>query len=198
MELERMILDGELRSGDRLDERDLADRFGVSKGPVREAARFLQHDGLVDAVVHEGIYVRSLSLEDALDLYDLRAMLAGHICARLAARVREDQKAELRDYIDRMDAARDDAEAYVALNFEFHSRIAQLSGAERAAALYASLGKEVRLMRRRVLFAPDAVAVSCIEHERIVTAILAGDIEAAQREGAQHHLNGKARLKQTF
>ena len=198
MELERMILEGELRSGERLNENDLAGRFGVSRGPVREAARFLQHDGLVDAIAHEGVYVRTITLEEALDLYDLRAVLAGHICACLASRATAADKVELRDFIARMAAASAEAQAYVSLNFEFHTRIAQMSGAERAAAIYTSLGKEVRLMRLRVLLAPDATSVSCVEHERIVAAIEAGDADAARHEGTQHHLNGKARLKQTF
>ena len=83
-EIERMILEGELQTGERLNEIHLADRLGVSRGPVREAARALEREGLVKAVVNQGVYVRSLSAQEALELYDLRAMLAGYLCARVA------------------------------------------------------------------------------------------------------------------
>ena len=72
-ELERMILDGEFKSGERLDENGLARQLGVSRGPVREAARSLEREGLVDAVANQGVFVRQLAIEDALELYDLRA-----------------------------------------------------------------------------------------------------------------------------
>ena len=61
-ELERMILHGDIAPGDRLNEYALAEQLGVSRAPVREAARSLEREGLVTAVANEGVYVRKLGL----------------------------------------------------------------------------------------------------------------------------------------
>ena len=195
-ELERMILEGELRNGERLNENSLADHLGVSRGPVREAARSLERAGLVKAVAHKGVYVRNLSSDEVLELYDLRAMVAGYLCARVAEAGDATVLVALREFVTRMQEVANvgDEDAYFALNLRFHDEIAEASGATRAADLYGSLGKEVRLMRLRVLTGAEALAVSNAEHGRIVGAMECGDVDAARMEGGQHHINGKKRL----
>ena len=198
--LERMILQGEVEAGSRLNEMSLAEQLGVSRGPVREAARSLEREGLVTTVANQGVYVRKLSLEDALELYDLRAMIAGHLCAAAAQDAPADAKAELRDYVERMDDAIVEADEarYFDLNLAFHDRIAEASGLTRSKELYGSLGKEVRLMRLRVLSGEAALKLSNVEHDEIVAAIELGDVDQARAAGAQHHMNGKARLLETL
>lgn len=195
-ELERMILLGEIAGGERLNEALLAEQLGVSRGPVREAARSLEREGLVQAVANEGVYVRSLSVEEGLELYDLRAMIAGYLCATLAQTATEKVKDELRGFLARMEAAitAGNEPEYFGLNLAFHDHIASASPAARARALYVALGKEVRLLRLKVLNGAEALTQSSDEHAAIVAAIVAGDVEGARRAGAAHHANGKARL----
>lgn len=195
-ELERMILMGEIGAGERLNEAALADLLGVSRGPVREAARSLEREGLVEAVANEGVYVRSLSPQDGLELYDLRAMMAGYLCAALAARPDTGVHAELHAFLADMARAMttQDEAAYFDLNLAFHDRIAEAACMPRARALYLSLGKEVRLLRLKVLSGASALRQSNEEHARIVEAIVAGDVEGARAAGAAHHASGKERL----
>lgn len=199
-ELERMILGGAVPAGERLNEHDLATQMGVSRAPVREAARSLERDGLVTTVANQGVFVRKLSNEDALELYDLRAMIAGYLCARVAEQADGAMRADLRDRVARMDeiAAADDADAYFSANLAFHDRIAELANSQRASALYIALGKEVRLFRLRVLSGAESLLVSNEEHDGIVRAIEAGDADAARAAGSGHHLNGKKRLIETL
>jgi DNA-binding GntR family transcriptional regulator len=199
-ELERMILLGEVAQGERLNEISLAKKLGVSRGPVREAARSLEREGLVMTVANQGVYVRKLSVEDALELYDLRAMIAGHLCAAAAIAASSEAKAKMRTFVLQMEDSikTGDEQAYFTLNLDFHDCVAAASGSLRATALYGSLGKEVRLMRLRVLSGESALRRSNIEHDQIVTAIENGDVETARSAGAQHHLNGKKRLLETL
>jgi DNA-binding GntR family transcriptional regulator len=199
-ELERMILAGELEAGERLNEVDLANKLGVSRGPIREAARSLERCGLITTVANQGAFVRKLSTEGILELYDLRAMIAGYLCARVAECGSKAQKVELRGYVTKMEAAvkQENRERYFELNLDFHDHIAALSGAERATEMYVSFGKEVRLMRFRVLNGLTAIASSNEEHHQLVCAIECSDIDQARTLGARHHLNGKERLKATF
>lgn len=77
IELRRLINNGSLRDGDRLIERDLATHFSVSRVPLREAIRQLEHDGLVAIFRNRGAIVRTLSVDDLEEIYQLRALLEG-------------------------------------------------------------------------------------------------------------------------
>ena len=70
-ELERLIVSGDLPAGQRLNEQQLAARFGVSRGPVREALRSLEHAGLVTSVVNLGMFVRQVGVAEASEIYDI-------------------------------------------------------------------------------------------------------------------------------
>lgn len=198
-ELERMILDGEVKAGERLNEISLAGQLGVSRGPVREAARSLESEGLVTTVANQGVFVRELAVGDVLELYDLRAMIAGYLCGLAAEQADPSVAAELGRLVTKMDdaIADIDEERYFELNLAFHDHIAKAAGAYRARVLYTSLGKEVRLMRIRVLTGKNSLSLSNAEHAGIVAAIKRGDSEDARNKGAQHHMNGKKRLLET-
>lgn len=195
-ELERMILNGAIHAGERLDENKLAEQMGVSRGPVREAARSLESEGLVKSIANQGVFVRNLSVEEALELYDLRALVNGYLCARLAETADTEIIRELRSFVADMDTAiaTEDEGRYFELNLAFHDRIAVASDRARAPALYVSLGKEVRLLRHRALTGLESLRLSNEEHRLIVDAIESGDAGQAHEEGARHHSNGKKRL----
>lgn len=199
-ELEGMILRGDIAAGERLNEQMLASQLGVSRGPIREAARLLERDGLVTSLANQGVFVRQLSLEDALELYDLRAVIAGYACSRLATRSTSAQRSELSEMVSAMDRAisEDEEEVYFALNLRFHDRIAEMAGSGRTADIYTGLGKEVRLMRRRVLHGADSMRLSNEEHKDILAAIEAGDAILARGKAEHHHFNGKRRWLDTL
>src|ERR1700722_2689859 len=83
-ELERMIITGELQAGDRINESTLAQLFGISRGPIREACRSLEKSSLVRVVANRGVFVREMSVEQAVEIYDVRAHIFG-LAGRVAA-----------------------------------------------------------------------------------------------------------------
>jgi len=198
-EIERMILSGALPAGERLNEQHLAARLGVSRGPVREAVRGLEKAGLVVAVRNQGSFVRQVSGEEALELYDLRAVLTGLACARLAEGATPGQLAALRDLVARMDAARKagDAPAYYAANLDFHAALLAHGAGPRARRLYEELGNELHLFRRRALVEPENMRESNAEHAEILRAIAARDAAAARAAGEAHIAGGKRRFRAT-
>ncbi|MFY0690467.1 MAG: GntR family transcriptional regulator [Paracoccaceae bacterium] len=199
-ELERMILGGEVAAGERLNEHNLAELMGVSRAPVREAARSLERDGLVTTVANQGVFVSKLTTDDALELYDLRAMIAGYLCERVAEQADETTLVALRARVTRMSEAIEagDEDAYFEENLAFHDHIAEAADCRRSTTLYLALCKEARLLRLRVLNGREALLISNAEHDRIVTAIENRDASAAHHEGSQHHLNAKKRLLETL
>lgn len=194
-----MILAGELRAGERLNEQVLAAKLGVSRGPVREATRGLERAGLVTAVVNHGVYVRKVSQEEAFELYDLRALLTGFACERLAKSSTPPQRAHLARLVERMDAAArgGNSTTYYGLNLEFHDALMSYSGHARAKQIDESLIKEMHLFRQRSLVPPENMRESNAEHRAIVVAIDAGDSTAARRAGESHIAGGRRRFAAT-
>lgn len=193
-ELERMILDGRLASGERLSEVALAERLGVSRGPLREALRQLERDGLVvSGEAYRGSFVRRLDATEIAELYDARALLQGFTCARLAERADKAVAARLRAHLAAMDEALDQPEEFYRLNVAFHHALLDAAGHARTAAIYRGLEKESHLGRLQTMqFLPNR-RESQAEHRAIVAAIAARDAAAARAAGEAHVLSGKRR-----
>ena len=124
-ELERLILRGELKPGEHIKEQVLAARLGVSRSPIREACRALERAGLVEIIAHRGVFVREVNLQDATDVFDIRAELSGIVAREAVQNVSPKWARVLTGLIERMDdaAAKKDADAYLDLNIEFHATL---------------------------------------------------------------------------
>lgn len=195
-ELERMILSGELKPGERINEKALAARQAVSRGPIREACRRLEQAGLVEIIVNRGVFVRKLNPKDAADLCDIRASLSALAGRHLAEKITPDQLATLRRMVERMEALADadDVEAYYPLNVEFHDTILQFADNERLMAMCAAIDKELYLFRRRSLHVGIGLRRSAVEHRQMFDALAAGDGHRAAAIFEQHANTGKERL----
>jgi DNA-binding GntR family transcriptional regulator len=195
-EIERLILEGELERGARLNEFVLAARLGVSRGPLREACRSLTQAGLLESRVNRGFFVRQLAHKEVADLYDLRAALMRLAGELVAQRVTDGDLVRLEALVAAMDAAREkrDTARFQDLNAEFHAVLVQAADNRRLQQVYDGLVKELRLFRRRGLASGDAMHASNREHRAIVEAIAARDPASAAGAMANHILQGKARF----
>jgi DNA-binding GntR family transcriptional regulator len=194
-EIERMILEGEFGAGERINENALAARFGVSRGPIREACRALVELGLAELIPNRGVFIRRIGAREAEQLYDVRAGLFG-LAARLVAHsITDAQLAELETVLARMDAAAQSFDDYYPLNLRFHEMIIDFSGNERLIATYRQLVKELHLFRARGLVQGGGLAVSNAEHRGIVDALRARDPVRAFEAAYQHVEEGKHRMR---
>ncbi|WP_298720662.1 GntR family transcriptional regulator [uncultured Ferrovibrio sp.] len=182
------ILVGKLPPGTRLEEQDLADRFGVSRTPVREALKALVETGLVDIRPHRGAVVATPSRQHMRDLFEVMRELEA-ICARYAAqRMTSAERKKLADLHEQSrQMVRDgEVEAYAALNVAFHSCI--FEGTHNTALVENSTAVRRRLspFRRAQFRLVGRLASSFAEHESVVNAILRGDAIAAEQAMARH------------
>lgn len=193
-EIERLILEGDLAPGAKLAEATLADRLGVSRGPVREAFRMLEEAGLVRTEKNRGVFVRDVSVEEALEIFEVRAVMDLYVGRKLAETATPSQVRELRQLADAMDRAAKAGQAqdFHATNLAFHDRLLELAGNAKLVATYRKLVKELSLYRRRNLN-EESMAVYAREHKQIVKAIATGDPEAAGQAMFQHVMNSRAR-----
>lgn len=201
-EIERLILAGDLAPGAKLTEALLADRLGVSRGPIREAFRILEEAGLVRLEKNRGVFVRSIPLDEALEIYDLRAMIDESAGRHLASHITADQLKALRSLVAQMERlAKDGREApasdqYHRLNLAFHDQLVAFVGNRKLISLYRRLVKELSLFRRVNLAGGQQIPASASEHRAIVQAIAAGDADAAATALRDHVLASKARTVQ--
>ena len=194
-ELERMIVSGELQPGAKLTEVALAARLGVSRGPLREAFRMLEEAGLVRTEKNRGVTVRSLPVQEAIEIFDLRAAMEQMVGQRLAQSIAPAGIKELRGLVDRMDDAvkAKDAQRYHLLNLGFHDRLVEMAGNGKLTAIYRKLIKELSLFRRLNLAEDWLLPLSVSEHRQIVKAIASKDTELAGAALFDHVMRSKER-----
>jgi DNA-binding GntR family transcriptional regulator len=187
-QLEGAIAAGHLEPGSRLDEQEIAQRFGVSRTPVREAFRLMAANNLVELRGRQGATVRAIKAEALIEMFQVMAELEG-LCARLAARrVSQAWGNEIIAVHQRLVAVGEtgNIDAFYDVNQEFHEAIYEASRNAFLADQTRKLRNQVAAYRRRVTRMPNRVADTVREHEAIMQAILAHDPERAHSTMRDH------------
>lgn len=187
-EVIRSILEGEIMAGDRVTEEGLALKLGVSRGPVREAFRSLEEAGLVRLLKNRGVFVREISVEEAAELYQIRAGYDDLAGRTLAPKITKAQLAELNVMIAEMDklTAEEHRQIYYVRNIRFHDRIVEMAGNMRLLSLYRKLMNEMHLIRRRTLGHGDGRKTSVLEHHAIIDSLRTRDPDLTARRLREH------------
>jgi DNA-binding GntR family transcriptional regulator len=180
--IRELIITGELTAGQQLRQRDLAQRFGVSQTPVREAMRRLESEGLVIGDTHRGFTVVMPDDGPVEENFQIRAALESLGASLAARKIDEAGLAELERLNERMRALADDDPRYAELNREFHFTLYQYSRSPLLMSLmrllWASLHGGPRVLRTH--------AESARQHDAILDALHAGDADAASVLTYQH------------
>jgi DNA-binding GntR family transcriptional regulator len=194
-----MIESGQLKPGERINEQALAAQLGVGRGPAREALRSLERTGLVRIVPNRGAEVCQVALEEALDLYDLRAGLARTAGRLVAARLSPTEEAALTSLMDRMNAAvaARDGVTYTQLNVEFHVRLMAATKNPRLIEFNAAVEGELRLYLHKGVYSTAQMSASHEEHQRLLKAVIDGRVNEAAEAFESHIQAGKQRMLDT-
>ena len=199
LELERMIFDGSIRAGERLNESTLAARFGTSRGPLREALQALGEQGLVSFTRNRGAFVRQMSVAEADELYDLRSALDDEVGRKLAGTLTPAQNGVLEALLHTMDkeAKRNDIRHYYPNNLRFHDLLVTYAGNGRLAEIYRRITRELHLFRLQGLSASGAIR-SNAEHWKILKAIQSGSPDRAAKAMRAHIEAARSRMHHAF
>ena len=199
-ELEHLILTGDLKPGERLNEIQLSTRFGTSRGPLREATRSLQAKCLVDIIRNRGVFVRSVSPAEALEIYDVRAAIFGLVGRLLTDLVSDEMLAKLNDYLDQMDriASSQNFDDYYPVNLAFHDYLVTSTGNKTLLQEYKGFVNKLHLCRARGLVQAGGLAVSNREHREMVDSLASGDRLRAQEAFFRHVERSKLRFLSTL
>jgi DNA-binding GntR family transcriptional regulator len=184
-ELKEELRAGDLVPGQRLVEADLAERFGVGRGVIREALRHLAAEGLVVIEANRGASIRRLSAQDLIHIYDIRALLEG-LAARAVA-VRGDDGSVMALWSEMEEsAAHNEVGRYISLNSRFHELLIVASANPFLAEATSRLRTPIMRYQFQVLMNPDALRHSHADHAAIVTAIANRDPAGAEAAMRKH------------
>ena len=186
--LEQRIVEGELSNGKRLDETELSGFYGVSRTPVREALQRLAESGLAEHLPRRGTFVRSPSLSQLVEMFEVMAELEC-MAIRLAARratSNDIDALEKDNETCRAAVAADDTKKYYEINARLHGRIYQMSGNSFLANEARRLHDRLRPFRRLQLRVRGRMEESMAEHDIILAALRDGDANRAMETMKKH------------
>ena len=185
--LREMVISGELAAGERINEAELAARLGISRGPLREAIQRLGAEGFIEFRQNRGAFVRTITLDDVRQMYEVRELIEVKAAQMAAASAPDAQIDELRQLLD--SAARmlraDRSVAYPT-DFDLHEYVLQMSGNPFLHRVGMDLQNQVRLARVTSGRAPERARQALDEHQSILAAIAARDSRAAGRAMREH------------
>ena len=188
--LRQRIFRRELQPGSWIDELKIAEEYGISRTPLREALKVLAAEGLVTMKVRRGAYVTEVSEKDLANVYHLLGLLEADAAAVVARTASADQLAELRGLHAELAAASGDRDHFFELNERFHLRLLEIADNRWRDQMVADLRKVMKLNRHNSLFKSGRMQESLAEHQRILDALLARDADAAQARMREHFTNG--------
>ncbi|MCS6810217.1 MAG: GntR family transcriptional regulator [Tepidimonas sp.] len=191
-QLRQRIFRRDLAPGSWIDELRLAEEYGISRTPLREALKVLAAEGLVTIKVRRGAYVTEVSDKDLRDVYHLLALLESDAAAQVATTAQPGQLAELQALHAELEAATGDPERFFALNERFHLRLLELADNRWRLQLVQDLRKVMKLNRQHSLLRRGRIAEALAEHRAVLDALLAGDADAARVQMQQHFAHGLA------
>lgn len=197
--LREAIAAGDLQPGARLIEVELAEKFGVSRGPVRDAFRILQAEGLV-ATQQPGMVVTGMGPDDINELYSLRGAIEG-LAIRLATGNSTADKVErIGRLVDDMQRAADanDPSGFSTADISFHNEICVLSGHKRLADVWQQYKEVMMTLLRLTIFLDQDLQVSTAKHRDLLDLIKAGDPAAAEEELTDHLEGSRRRMVQVW
>ena len=188
--LRERIFSRELPPGSWIDELKLADSYGISRTPLREALKVLATEGLVTMKVRRGAYVTEISEKDLTDVYHLLSLLESDAAGVVAATATSAQLAELQCLHDALETAAGDRTQFFEINEAFHRRLLALADNRWRDQMVNDLRKVMKLNRHNSLLKSGRIEESLAEHQALLQALLARDSHAAMQCMQQHFKNG--------
>jgi DNA-binding GntR family transcriptional regulator len=188
--LRESIVKGELKSGQKLTEPELAEKLGISRTPIREAFRQLESEGFLTVIPRRGAVVSSLTRKEVQDFYEIKSLLEGYAARVAAQRVTKKDIEKLKKINEQLEALieEDDVEAFFRKNNEFHNTFIALCGNEKLLEIRSNLVQKFLRFRLQALAVPGRLLESVKQHRVIIRALVKKDGRLAEAVVIEHSL----------
>jgi DNA-binding GntR family transcriptional regulator len=189
-QLRQRIFRRELEPGSWIDEVKIAQEFGISRTPLREALKVLAAEGLVTMKVRRGAYVTEVSESDLADVYHLLSLLESDAAGVVAQKATDGQLEELQALHKELESATSNRDRFFAVNERFHMRILEIAGNRWRDQMVADLRKVMKLNRHNSLLKTGRVKEAMLEHRAIMEALIKRDANSAVKRMQEHFRSG--------
>jgi len=198
--LRDLIIEGDLAPGERVPERELCERFGVSRTPLREAFKVLAADGLIQLLPHRGAKVARLTVADMEEMFPVMGALEALAGELAAERIGEEGIAEIQalHYQMVLHQKRGELAPYFRLNQQIHEKILAAAGNDTLSTIYRGLAGRIRRARYLANMSNARWAQAVVEHEAILKALVARDGPALGRILKDHLKNKCETVKESL
>jgi len=195
--LREQIFTKQLEPGSWLDEQRLAEQFGISRTPMREAIKVLASEGLITIKMRRGAYVTEVIRKDLEQIFTILSLLEGEAARETAAKATEEELNQLDYWHHRLEkaAADRDIEQFFEINVKFHELIQDIAGNRWMNGVITDLRKVLKLHRKDSLTSTGRLQNSLIEHREILNALLKRDEVAAESAMRMHLARGLEALR---
>ena len=188
--LRERIFSRELVPGSWIDELKLAEEYGISRTPLREALKVLATEGLVTMKVRRGAYVTEVSERDLADVYHLLALLESDAASVVATQASALELSELQTLHNELEKAAADRERFFEINEAFHMRLLEIANNRWRDQMVADLRKVMKLNRHNSLLKSGRIEESLAEHRALMAALIARDAKASMQTMQAHFQSG--------
>jgi DNA-binding GntR family transcriptional regulator len=188
--LRQRIFSRELEPGSWIDELKIAEEYGISRTPLREALKVLAAEGLVTMKVRRGAYVTEVSEKDLADVYHLLSLLESDAGGVVAERASDEEIASLQALHAELESAVGERDRFFAINEQFHMRVLELARNRWREQMVADLRKVMKLNRHNSLLKTGRIEESLAEHRAIVAALAQRDPALTVQRMREHFQNG--------
>ena len=188
--LRQRIFKRELEPGSWIDELKIAEDYGISRTPLREALKVLAAEGLITMKVRRGAYVTEVNEKDMTDIYHLLGLLESDAAGVVAARATTEQLKELQTIHDELETATAQRERFFEVNERFHMRLLDIADNRWRSQMVADLRKVMKLNRHHSLFKSGRIEESLAEHRAVMAALRAREAATATQTMLAHFRNG--------
>ena len=188
--LRQRIFSRELQPGSWIDELKLAEQYGISRTPLREALKVLATEGLVTMKVRRGAYVTEVNEKDLTDVYHLLSLLESDAASAVAVLATDEQLEALQALHNSLAKAVKNRERFFDINEAFHMRLLEIANNRWRDQMVADLRKVMKLNRHNSLLKSGRIEESLSEHSALMQALAARDAPAAAQCMREHFANG--------
>jgi DNA-binding GntR family transcriptional regulator len=195
LQLQRDILTGKLKNGQKLTEQVICEEYNVSRTPVREALRQLESEGLVENILNRGCFVVGLSLQDFEDMFELRKIYEIQAVKWAIERITDEEMDALDETFEFMEfyTLRNDIDKMLTINEGFHQIIYEASHNRMLQQFCSSYQTYMKYLRKDEEYPDDYLATVLEEHRQIFQAFIEKDVEAGAEAMERHIGNSKKR-----
>ncbi len=176
------IISGSMKAGSRVSEPELAERFGISRTPIREAFRQLESEGYLTVIPRKGAVVSSFSQKEVGEFYAIKSILEGYAARRACSNLTDKEIDRLEQINERLEemAAQDNVKQFFRIHNDFHELFIKAADNDKLREMINGLVSRFQRLRLMSLSVPGRMSLSVQEHRKIIEAFRKGDCEAAE------------------